>query len=103
MATMGNNFNARNDQLKNSFFTPEEQEYFNELMKDPDEKSIHDKLLREDANILCEMVMDLIKRVEQGEFNEKQMEYVERCIAQLLGAVEDAEAILDKADDFERQ
>lgn len=95
--TEGNNFSRKNSQLRDSFLTESELEYFEELINDKkcgkDERRLHSDLLRESADDLCKTAQRLIDRVERGEFNDEEMEYVEYVILHCLKAVEDAEMV----------
>ncbi len=95
MGTMGNNEDGNKSLVRDSFFTEGEKEYFEELMKKPEEKKIHNALTKENVQDLFDMAMELINRVEAGEFDEKQMEKVERLIAHLLAAIEDLQRVLE--------
>ncbi len=67
-------------------------------MRNPKDQRIHAKMLEEKAETLYKKAMDLIKRVELGEFNDEQMEKVEYAISHYLAGIEDLhqELILEK-------
>ena len=98
MATLGNNVNPKYENTRKSFFSESEQEYFKKLLKDPKERAIHAKLLRQRAELLHEKAMGLINRVEAGEFNEEQMAKVEYEVSHYLAAIEDLERVLEQAE-----
>lgn len=89
MATVGNNNNGEYSHLRDSFFTKGEEEQFKQRMQEPKEQIIHHSLLKQNVDKLYEKAMDLVQRVEQGEFNEEEMEKVERAIAHYLAAIDD--------------
>ena len=98
MATVGNNTSAKHEQLREAFFTEGEKEQFKKVMSNPKDQRIHSKILEEKAETLYKKAMDLIKRVELGEFNDEQMEKVEYAISHYLAGIEDLhqELILEK-------
>ncbi len=90
MATVGNNMDGKKSHVRDSFFSSKgEKEYFEKLMQDPKERSIHAKALRMNADTLYKKAMDLINRVEAGEFNEEQMAKVEYMISHYLAGIDD--------------
>lgn len=95
MATQGNNVSGKYAELRDSFFSDSEKEYFAKIMKNPKDRAIHAKLLRKKADWLYKKAMGLITRVENGEFNEEQMARVEYMIAHYLAAIEDFEKVLE--------
>ena len=102
MATVGNNDNQKYADLRDSFFSESEREHFNEVMKNPEERAIHAEMLKQKASELYRKAMDLIVRVERGEFNDEQMEKVEYQIAHYLAGIVDFEKTLEKEDERER-
>lgn len=106
MSTLGNNINNKNSYVRDTFFSSKgEQKYLEKMMKYPKEKAIHNSLLRENAENLCKKAMDLIERVEQGEFDEKQMHEVEYLITHYLAGIEDLQKVLEKelgSEDFSK-
>lgn len=100
METIGNNTSAEYARVRDVFFGSEgERKNFENLMQNPNEREIHTELLKKSADKLYEMAMDLINRVECGEFNQEQMERVEREIAHYLAAIEDVQLALVKSED----
>ena len=95
MASVGNNVNGKIAHVRDSYFDSGEKEYLEQLLKDPKQKALHEKLLRQDAEKLYEKAAELMTRVELGEFNEKQMAEAEYMITHLLGAIEDLERVLE--------
>ena len=93
MSTKGNNTSAKKAHVRDSFFDSGEKEFFTKLLKDPEERTLHSELLREDVEKLYKKACKLINRVEKGEFNEEQMIKVERIIAHCLAAIEDVELV----------
>ena len=89
MAIVGNNTNSEYANLRDSFFTEEEKKQFNKVMKDEKDQKIHAEMLEKKASLLYKKAMQLINRVEAGEFNEKQMKKVEYVISHLLAGIED--------------
>ena len=79
--------------VRDSFFDSSEKEHFTKILNNPKEMDLHCKLLRENADKLYKKACDLINRIERGEFNEEEMEDVERIIAHCLGAIEDLELV----------
>ena len=65
-------------------------------MTDREERSLHCDLLRKKADELYAKAMDLIQRVDAGEFNEEKMMRVERVIAHCLAAIDDIELTLER-------
>ena len=96
MGTMGNNTNQNATELRETFFDSAEKEYFEKLLKNPEERALHCKLLREQSKKLYERALGLIERVEVGEFNEEKMAEVEYTIAHCLAAIEDIQLVLEK-------
>lgn len=100
MATIGNNTSAEYARVRDIFFGSEgERKNFENLMQNPNEREIHTELLKKSADELYERAMNLINRVEYGEFNQEQMERVERAIAHCLAAIEDVQLALVKSED----
>ncbi len=95
MGTIGNNADGNIGYVRDSFFTEGEQDYFEKLMRNPDERRIHFKLARKNAQELFDKAMELIDRVEAGEFNEEQMQKAERAIVHLLAGIEDLQKVLE--------
>lgn len=89
MATIGNNVSSEYANVRDAFFTPGEIENFEKIMKDPENFKFHNKLIKQNVHVMYAKAMDLIERVERGEFNENQMERVERLIAHCLASIED--------------
>ena len=91
MSTIGNNGSNKSAFVRDTFFDSAEQQYLEELMKHRSEREIHQKLLLEHAEKLYKKACNLIARVELGEFNEEEMEGVEKIIVHCLAAIEDFE------------
>lgn len=91
MISEGNNMNKKIAHLRDSFFDSDEKKFFEEFLKDPKEKNIHEKLKKEDAEKLAKMAAHFINRVEKGDFNEEEMVEIEKIIAHCLGAIEDVQ------------
>ena len=89
------NTNKRYNEIKKAFFTDGEIKHFEQIMKNPKEQKTHDKLLNKKPSLLYAKAMSLITRVELGEFNEEQMEIVEKYIAHYLSAIEDMQKVLE--------
>lgn len=95
MSTIGNNGNLKFSQTRDSFFTDSEKEFFTKLLENPKERFIHTQLLRQKVESLYERALNLLNRVESGEFNEEQMAKVEHLIAHYLGTIQDFEKVLE--------
>lgn len=95
MATIGNNTNGKASHVRDSYFDGGEKEYLEQLLKDPKQKALHEKLLKQDAEKLYTEAKKLMQAVELGQFNEKQMIEAEFKITHLLGAIEDLERVLE--------
>ena len=95
MATIGNNFSKKREHVRESFFDSDEKEFAEELLKDPKEKNLHNKLLQEDVEKLYKKACDLISRVERGEIPESKIEEIEKTIVHCLMAIEDIERVLE--------
>jgi len=94
MSSIGNNVSGKIAHVRDSYFDSGEIEYLEELLKDPKEKAIHQKLLNYNAELLYQKAKELMVKVETGEFNEKQMAKAEYQITHLLAAIEDLEKTL---------
>jgi len=95
MAIAGNNVGGKIAHVRDSYFDSGEKEYLEQLLKDPKQKALHEKLLREDAEKLYKQAKKLMQAVECGQFNEKQMAEAEFKITHLLGAIEDLHKVLE--------
>ena len=82
--------------LRDAFFTEGEIKYFEGLLKDEKEMSRFCTLLSEDMHKIYERAMDLIERVERGEFTEKQMAKIEKTIAFYLAVQDNLQKELSK-------
>ena len=91
MSSIGNNINAEYSNLRDSFFDSGEKEYLQELLKEKKDKLVHEILLKKDSSFLYKKAKNLINQVEEGRFNDEQMEDVEYMITHLLSAIEDIE------------
>ena len=72
-------------------------------MKNPNNRTIHEKMLEQKAETLYKKAMVLIEAVENGEFNEEEMAVVEYTISHYLAGIDDLhpELILEKTPDLE--
>ena len=95
MASVGNNTNGKISHVRDSYFDSGEKEYLEKLLKDPKQKALHEKLLKQDAKKLYAEAKKLMQAVELGEFNEKQMVEAEFKITHLVGAIEDLHKVLE--------
>jgi len=95
MSSVGNNTSGEIAHVRDSYFDSDEQEYLEELLKDPKQMAIHKKLLKQNAEKLYAEAKRLMMAVELGEFDEKQMITAEYKITHLLGAIEDLENTLE--------
>lgn len=96
MATIGNNQNPDASYMRDSFFdSEEEKEFFKELLKDPKERKIHERLEEKDAQKLFKKAKEIHANVEQGLYNEEEMEEAEYLLAHLLAAIKDLELVLE--------
>jgi len=96
MSSIGNNYLRTFSETRDSFFTPEERSFYNEIMQSPTERCEHNHLKMERVEKLYEKAMELINRVETGEFGEDGMDRVEYYLVHLLGAIEDIEKSYEK-------
>ena len=94
MASVGNNTSGKIAHVRDSYFDSGEKEYLEELLKNPKEMELHQKLLKVNAEKLYAKAQQLMVAVESGEFNEKQMAEAEYQITHLLAAIEDLEKVL---------
>lgn len=95
MASIGNNTSGKIAHVRDSYFDSGEKEYLEELLKDPKEREIHQKLMQKNVEILYRKARELMVRVELGEFDEKQMVEAEYKITHLLAGIEDLEKVLE--------
>lgn len=93
MATIGNNLNKEYSLVRNAFFTEEETKHFEKMLQNPIERREQENLKYEHADVLYRKARHLMDRVENGEFNDRQMKEVECAIAHLLAAIEDCEQV----------
>lgn len=91
MSSIGNNINSEYSNLRDSFFDSGEKEYLQELLKEKEDRLVHEILLKKDSSFLYKKANNLINQVEEGRFNDEQMEDVEYMITHLLSAIEDIE------------
>ena len=96
MSSIGNNYLRTFSETRDSFFTSEERAFYDELMRNPAEKREHEELKMERVEKLHAKAMELINRVETGEFGEDGMERIEYYLVHLLGAIEDIEKSYEK-------
>ena len=95
MAIEGNNISGKIAHVRDSYFDSGEKEYLEKLLQDPEQRELHEKLLRQDAEKLYREARSLMQAVELGQFNEKQMAEAEFKITHLLGAIEDLHKVLE--------
>lgn len=96
MSSTGNNIDKEYADLRDAFLTPGEEAYLEKLMQDPNERHIHSRLLRKRASELYNTAKSLIDKVENGEFNDRQMQRVEYVILHCLKAIDDLELANEK-------
>lgn len=89
MATNGNNINPEHAYLRDCFINEDMQEDLNKLMQDPKNQIIHRILTKRKTSLLYEKAMELIEKVDNGEFTDDQMDQIEKEIAFFLSAIED--------------
>lgn len=94
MATQGNNFSQKAAHLRETFFDSHEKGYFIKLLKQPIEKEFHEMLKRESAEKLYKQAKMFITAVELGRYSEEEMPEIEKSIAHLLAAIEDAHPVV---------
>ena len=95
MAIAGNNVSGKIAHVRDSYFDSGEKDYLKSLLKDPKQRALHEKLLREDAEKLYKQAKKLMQAVELGQFNEEQMAEAEFKITHLLGEIEDLHKVLE--------
>ena len=92
MSTVGNNFNSEAAEIRDEFFNSEKsREYIINLLKNPKEKKLHEKLLREDGKTLINKVKAIMVKVEAGEYTEEELTDIIYMITHLLAAIEDCQ------------
>ena len=82
--------------LRDAYLSVEQQEAFYENLKDPAELKEFCILLSQDMHGVYKKVMDLIQRVENGEYTEEQMEIVSKTIAFYVMAQDNLQKTLSK-------
>ena len=88
MSTKESFFNAEFDVVKDAFFSDGEKEHFrNLLMTDRYSRFINFRLIKQNPTVLFAHAKELISRIENGEFTEKQMEEAEFWVGQYLLAI----------------
>ena len=96
MSTIGNNDSEKIAFLRESYFDSEgEKEFLVELLQDPKERKIHEKLVLRDAKKLAKLALDIIQKVESGAYNEKEMAEAEYMLTHLLAAIKDIQLALE--------
>lgn len=95
MASQGNNISGEIEQATEEFFSVgNRREFFNELMKNKRERKIHDKLCSIPAEKLYAQAKKIMKDVELGKFNAKEMEEAEHRLVHLFGAIEGMQQVI---------
>lgn len=89
MATEGNNFSAEFAHIRDSFFTESEIEQFNKVMENPIDQFVHQHLSKQRAWGLYSKAMNIIQKVEYGEYEDNEMPEVERLLSHYLAAIQD--------------
>lgn len=80
--------------LRDSFFTPEEVERFNLAMKNPLDRIIHAKLSEQRSYVLYEKASKLINDLENGKYDDENVDSVKIKIAHYLAAHDDVEEFI---------
>lgn len=88
MGTLGNNTDGKIEGVCRTYFSTGEGEYLKELLQNPKERDIHEKLKEEDAKKLYKRAKDLMAKVELNLIPAGQMPKVERKITHLLAAID---------------
>ena len=90
MATEGLNVNQEIQQVRDAFFTPEETQQFNKLMRNRKQQSLHEKLSLKNPEKLFARATEIMQNIEAGKYNEDEMAEAEYLIMHYLAACEDA-------------
>lgn len=90
MATQGRNVSREIEVFRDSFFEKYNKPHIVNLLKDPEELKIQDKLLRISVEKLYETAKKLLNQLESGEIPEEEVIETEKKIARCLYAIEDA-------------
>ena len=85
---------AKFKELRDSFFTPEEIERFNLAMQNPFDRVIHERLSEQRSYVLYEKAVKLIKDLENGEYDDENLDSVKIKIAHYLAAHDDVEEFM---------
>jgi len=101
MSIVGNNGNEKASIMRDSFFDSAERKYLEELLKDPNERKLHESLLREKAEKLYADAKEIAERVEWGNLTEEQMAEAEYLLTHLLAAIEDFQLALELEKDYD--
>lgn len=101
MATVGNNMESKLQDFRDAFFDSGEANYLEELLKDPHEQILHEKLLTKKAEFLYEEALKIINNIEGGKVLDEDMPYNEKKLVHLLAAIEDKHKIKSRDDEFE--
>lgn len=93
--------------LRKSFFTKDEMEYFiEEVFAQSKKYKMCRSFLYYEPELRLEVAKQYIQNVDAGKYNDKQMEYVETAIAFCLAPLEGEElelALTPKTNEFEKQ
>ena len=88
MAFKENNYNNEIVRAINLFLTKSEQEYFETLLKDPQEMEIHKALLKMDVDYLTSRAKIVLDQVESGKIKTKQdMQTAEYALVHYFSAI----------------
>ena len=88
MGTLGNNTSGKIERVCRTYFSTGEGEYLKELLQNPKERDIHERLKEKDAEKLYKRAKDLMVKVELNLIPANQMPKVEREITHLLAAID---------------
>ena len=88
MGTLGNNTSGKIEGVCRTYFSTGEGEYLKELLQNPKERDMHERLKEKDAEKLYKRAKDLMVKVELNLIPANQMPKVEREITHLLAAID---------------
>ncbi len=94
MDSTGNNTDWEISHVRDSYFDSGEQEYLEQLLKDPKEREIHSQLMKVKVERLYKKAQKLMMAVEGGEYDEHQMAVAEYKLTHILAAIDDMERFL---------
>ena len=98
MANLETNYSEEMARIKNIFLSSGEQEYFDKLLKDPDQRAIHDELIKMDPEYLASRAKIVLDQVENGKINSAQdMQTAEYALVHYFAAIKDIEAACELA------